>query len=75
MSLTTRLLIRHAAFSQRDAARWLRMGTGSAVCQCLRRLDIRLETDKALKAKLLAIDRRLANPTGAQCQLSSADPE
>jgi len=58
-SVAARFLIRYAGLSQRDAARYLGIGSGSAVCNQLKRLALRLEADRLLRKQVKEIGQTL----------------
>ena len=47
------------ALTQREAARVLGLGTGSAVSHQMRRVNERLSTDRRLRGKMVQIEERL----------------
>jgi putative transposase len=58
-SVAALMLCRHAGMNQRDAASYLKMGSGAAVCQQLKTLRERLACEPELAARLTAITTAL----------------
>ncbi len=62
------LLSRHGGMNQRDVGAWLGMGTGSAVCQQVKRLRCVREEDVELAARLRLAESTLQTGSAPACK-------
>jgi REP element-mobilizing transposase RayT len=65
-AIAARYLIRYAGQSQRDAADYLNVGSGAAICNQLNRLPDKLAKDRRLRRQIKEIEERLENARCAQ---------
>ncbi len=67
-AVASRVLLRYAGLSQRDVADLLGIGSGSAVCNQLRRLPDRLSGDRVLRRRLKEAQARLEEEKRSRTQ-------
>ena len=60
-AVAARFLVRYAGQSQRDVARALNVGSGSAISKQLSSLSGELDKDRKLRVQLAQVEKRLAN--------------
>ena len=67
-AVASKYLIRFAGMSQRDVADYLDIGSGSAVCNQLRSLELKLKANGHLRKQVARVEKELANLRQAKCK-------
>jgi len=60
-AVASKYLIRFSGMSQRDVADFLDIGSGSAVCNQLRSLELKLKANGHLRKQVARVEKELAN--------------
>ena len=63
--VTARMLCRYAGLTQREAATVLGVGTGAAIGQQIKRLDVRMRAAPALRRQVTAIESEIKRRTAS----------
>lgn len=67
-AVASKYLIRFAGMSQREVADYLDIGSGSAVCNQLRSLELKLKANGHLRKQVTRVEKELAKCRQAKCK-------